>query len=173
MGSCARDYPSSFSWSIQVRISLRGEHSGKRDLAVDSLLENILHGRPNFRSVAIHNPALLALAERAAGHHFQQNAFPAGIVEHLGADCLRLAGVDQQGQFVVNSWLLHREEVRKSLINESRPIPLASVLEWTNDSIKKWRVIASRRLKITSRWLDAKRSNEFGRRLASSKAYGW
>ena len=35
------------------------------------LLRNILDGRANLRSVAIHNPDLLALFERAAGHHLE------------------------------------------------------------------------------------------------------
>src|SRR6266403_1120901 len=75
---------------------LRRQHGGERHFAVDRLLKNILHSRPDFRSVAINDPALLSFLERAARHDLEQRAaFRARVIKHLGADGVSFAEVGE------------------------------------------------------------------------------
>jgi hypothetical protein len=91
-------------------VQLRREHSRERQFTVDRLAENVFDCSANFRPVAIDNPALLALLERAARHHFDQYAvFPGRVVEHLCTNRFGLAEVCQQRQLVIDLWLLHRQ----------------------------------------------------------------
>jgi len=57
------------------RLQLRRKNGRERYLAVDGLLENVVHCCADFRSIIIDYPHLLALFEWAARHHFEQNAF--------------------------------------------------------------------------------------------------
>jgi hypothetical protein len=74
------------------------------------LLGDVLDSRADFRSIAIENPDLLALFERAARHHLEQNALLGGrIIEHFGTNCFGLPEIRQQGEFFVYFRFFHCE----------------------------------------------------------------
>ena len=67
---------------------------------------------PIFESVAINDPDLLTLLERAARHHLEQNSlFGRRIIQHLDDDCFSFADVSQQSQVVINVRLLHGQQI--------------------------------------------------------------
>jgi hypothetical protein len=75
-------------------LQLRRKNSRERYLAVDGLLENVVHRGADFRSIVVDYPHLLALFEWAARHHFEQNTFLGSrISEYLDADRVGLPEV--------------------------------------------------------------------------------
>ena len=72
---CAIDVTTLERRGQRPRLQLRGKDSRERQLAVDGLLENVVHCGADFRSIVVDYPHLLALFEWAARHHFEQNAF--------------------------------------------------------------------------------------------------
>src|SRR5207249_4440954 len=98
------------------------KNSRERQLAVDGLLENVVHCGADFRSIVVDYPHLLALFEWAARHHFEQNTLLGSrIFQDLNADCVGFSEVRLQLQFIIYFRHLHcqgmiRDAKTKSLL---------------------------------------------------------
>src|SRR5205814_854696 len=72
---------------IELCRELVREDNGECDLAVERAFEDIFNRCPYFRTVVVHDPALVVFREWCPRHYFEQH--PAGsrrIIEHLGAN---------------------------------------------------------------------------------------
>lgn len=90
-------------------MAISGEDRREKDFTIDRLFRDILHGRADFCTVFVNNPALLAFLKGPARHHLDQSGIRMhGIATHFGTDRGRLAEFSQQCQLVINLRSAHR-----------------------------------------------------------------